>query len=129
MKTSKNQPFLVVNGDVYTKIDFAKLALNKGALAHLVMVNNPVQHPQGDFSLENNLIQQVGDNKLTFSGIGVYHPDLFSSVQRGSAAKLAPLLKSAMQNQRVTGTHYQGVWHDIGTPERLAQLNHQLQNN
>lgn len=122
----ENQPFLVVNGDVFTEVDFSKLGLTKGALAHLVLVNNPVQHPQGDFSLENNLVGDVGDKKLTFSGIGVYHPSLFSSVTRGQAARLAPLLRTAMQSQQVTGSHFQGVWHDIGTPERLEQLNQQL---
>jgi MurNAc alpha-1-phosphate uridylyltransferase len=120
------EPFLVVNGDVFTEVDFASLVLNADDLAHLVMVDNPVQHPQGDFALIGNRLLTNGEHKLTFSGIGVYHPDLFVQVKRGEAAKLAPLLKEAMNKSLVTGQHYQGLWHDIGTPERLNALNKQL---
>jgi len=119
-------PFLVVNGDVFTDIDYARLALPTGKLAHLVMVDNPPQHAAGDFALENGLVLESAANRLTFSGVGVYHPSLFDSVQHGQAAKLAPLLKAAMQQQRVTGQHHHGLWHDIGTPERLEQLDHWL---
>lgn len=121
-------PFLVVNGDVFTEIDFANLknVLVDNQLAHLVMVDNPAQHPEGDFYLENGYVQDSGTPKLTFAGVGVYSPYLFEGLERGQAAKLAPLLKSAMQKKLVTGEHYQGVWHDIGTPERLAEINAQL---
>lgn len=119
-------PFLVVNGDVFTDIDYASLALPTGKLAHLVMVDNPPQHAAGDFALENGLVLESAVDRLTFSGVGVYHPSLFDSVQHGQAAKLAPLLKAAMQQQRVTGQHHHGLWHDIGTPERLEQLDHWL---
>ncbi|MGP1717666.1 MAG: N-acetylmuramate alpha-1-phosphate uridylyltransferase MurU [Methylophilus sp.] len=120
------QPFLVVNGDVFTDIDYASVGLAPGKLAHLVMVDNPPQHAQGDFALQQGLLQQTGDHKLTFSGVGVYHPDLFQSVKRGEAAKLAPLLISAMQQGLVSGQHHTGIWHDIGTPERLTQLDEWL---
>jgi len=120
------QPFLVVNGDVFTDIDYAGLALPADKLAHLVMVDNPPQHAAGDFGLVNGLVLESATDRLTFSGVGVYHPTLFDSVQRGQAAKLAPLLKAAMQEQRVTGQHHHGLWHDIGTPERLEQLDHWL---
>lgn len=120
------QPFLVVNGDVYTDIDYARLALPAGKLAHLVMVDNPPQHPSGDFGLVNGLLQEDASHKLTFSGVGVYHPDLFVTVTRGQPAKLAPLLKAAMRQQQVSGQHHAGVWHDIGTPERLKQLDEWL---
>lgn len=120
------QPFLVVNGDVYTDIDYAHLALPAGKLAHLVMVDNPPQHPAGDFGLVNGLLQEDVSHKLTFSGVGVYHPDLFVTVTRGQPAKLAPLLKAAMRQQQVSGQHHAGVWHDIGTPERLKQLDEWL---
>ena len=120
------QPFVVVNGDVFTDIDYASLALQTGKLAHLVMVDNPPQHAAGDFSLANGLVFESATDRLTFSGVGVYHPSLFDSVQHGQAAKLAPLLKAAMQQQRVTGQHHHGLWHDIGTPERLEQLDHWL---
>ncbi len=114
-------PFLVVNGDVFTQMDFP-VALAEGKLAHLVMVDNPVQHPVGDFVLQGSQLTVAGSQKLTFSGIGIYAPDLFVDIVRGEAAKLAPLLKSAMADDLVTGEHYHGVWHDIGTPERLAQI-------
>jgi N-acetyl-alpha-D-muramate 1-phosphate uridylyltransferase len=121
-----DESFLVVNGDVFTDIDYAATSLPVGKLAHLVMVDNPQQHAEGDFALQDGLVKQAADNRLTFSGIGVYHPDLFKSVQSGEAAKLAPLLISAMQQGLVSGQHHTGVWHDIGTPERLAQLDHWL---
>jgi N-acetyl-alpha-D-muramate 1-phosphate uridylyltransferase len=121
-----DESFLVVNGDVFTDIDYAATSLPVGKLAHLVMVDNPQQHAEGDFALQEGLVKQASDNRLTFSGIGVYHPDLFKSVQRGEAAKLAPLLISAMQQGLVSGQHHTGIWHDIGTPERLAQLDHWL---
>jgi len=121
-------PFLVVNGDVFTDIDFAGLHLNGENLAHLVMVDNPPQHPAGDFALADGKIMLEGSKKLTFSGVGVYHPRLFADVERGSAAKLAPLLKAAMAQGLVGGSHHHGAWHDIGTPERLHALDSQLLN-
>lgn len=123
------QPFLVVNGDVFTDIDYASLALPAGKLAHLVMVDNPPQHAAGDFGLKDGIVFESADNRLTFSGVGVYHPALFDRVTRGQAAKLAPLLKEAIQQQRVTGQHHPGLWHDIGTPARLEQLDYWLNNN
>ncbi len=124
-------PFLVVNGDVYTEFDFATLhpatrPTQSPMLAHLVLVNNPPQHPQGDFALSADQVHVDAEPKLTFSGIGVYAPELFQHIAPGSAAKLAPLLKQAMQSNQVTGQHYQGVWHDIGTPERLQALDAEL---
>lgn len=119
-------PFLVVNGDVFAEIDFAALQLIAPSLAHLVMVDNPPQHPDGDFALVAGKVTDLANDKLTFSGVGVYHPDLFKDVKRGQAAKLAPLLRSAMNKGLVTGEHYQGIWHDIGTPERLIFLDKQL---
>jgi MurNAc alpha-1-phosphate uridylyltransferase len=121
-----DSPFLVVNGDVFTEINFGVLQLVSPNLAHLVMVDNPPQHPDGDFSLDSGKITASGSHKLTFSGVGVYHPALFVDVDRSQAAKLAPLLRSAMAEGLVTGDHYQGVWHDIGTPERLTFLDQQL---
>lgn len=117
-----DMPFLVVNGDTFSTIDYATLHLPVGRLAHLVMVDNPPQHPTGDFSLHQGLLQAQGEPRLTFSGVGVYHPQLFAEIVPGQAAKLAPLLIKAMQSALVSGVHHDGVWHDIGTPERLAQL-------
>jgi MurNAc alpha-1-phosphate uridylyltransferase len=87
------------------------------------MVNNPPQHPDGDFVVHSGKVTEQGNNKLTFSGVGVYHPNLFASVPKGAAAKLASLLKLAMKDGLVTGIPYSGAWFDIGTPERLQQLN------
>lgn len=121
-------PFLVVNGDVFTDIDLAALSLEKPNLANLVMVANPPQHAAGDFALSGDKLHAEGAEKLTFSGVGVYQPALFAGVVRGQAAKLAPLLKAAMAQGLVSGTHHSGEWHDIGTPERLQALNSQLLN-
>lgn len=169
------EPFLVVNGDVWTDLDFSPLALPTGRLAHLILVDNPPHHPRGDFLLAGGLVraapalvaqaqhqegwpasppatrsagaplqrlgpgqspatspathdgglaldgQPEGGTCLTFSGIGVYHPDLFRDCRPG-AFPLAPLLRAAMAQERVSGEHYRGRWLDIGTPGRLRDL-------
>ena len=120
---SENAPFLVVNGDTFTDIDFAKVKLAPNILAHLMLVDNPPQHSKGDFSIDNGLLTNQGAPMRTFSGVGVYHPNLFSSIKRGDAAKLAPLLRQAIAENKASAQYYQGVWHDIGTPERLQALN------
>jgi N-acetyl-alpha-D-muramate 1-phosphate uridylyltransferase len=120
--------FLVVNGDTFTDIDFhgLKAVLRSDQLAHLVLVDNPPQHPAGDFVLQNGRVVPDGDVRLTFSGTGVYRPALFQAVQPGQSAKLAPLLRDAIAMGKVTATHHRGVWHDIGTPQRLHELDTQL---
>lgn len=121
-------PFCVVNGDVFTDYDFAQLSvksqaiLSGHALAHLVLVDNPPQHPNGDFAIANGLLQQAGEAMLTFSGIGIYQPTLFADIVRGHAAKLAPLIRQAIAQDKATAEHYTGIWHDIGTPQRLTEL-------
>jgi len=113
--------FVVVNGDIWTDFDFSRLVEPQGQ-AHLVLVDNPKHHLNGDFCLDSS--GQVRDNgtpKLTFSGIGVYRPQLFQSLPDGEA-KLAPLLRTAMAEGAVSGEHYAGSWWDIGTPQRLQQL-------
>jgi MurNAc alpha-1-phosphate uridylyltransferase len=122
------EPFLVVNGDVYTDYDFGRLAAQPmgGVVAHLVLVDNPPQHAQGDFHLEDGRLVERGVSRLTFSGIGVYRPELFASVIPGSKAKLAPLLHAAIAQQRATAEHYRGDWVDVGTPERLHALDCKL---
>lgn len=117
------QPFLVVNGDTFTDIDFATIKLAPNMLAHLVLVENPPQHSQGDFAIQNGLLLNQGEPMRTFSGVGVYHPSLFASIKRGDAAKLAPLLRQAIAENKATAQYHQGMWHDIGTPERLQALN------
>lgn len=116
--------FVVVNGDVWTDYPFTSITEPEG-LAHLVMVNNPEHNPSGDFALQEKQIQLEGENRYTFSGIGIYRPELFSGCQAG-VFKLAPLLKEAMNKQQVTGEHYTGQWIDVGTPERLQVLDTML---
>jgi MurNAc alpha-1-phosphate uridylyltransferase len=117
-------PFVVVNGDIFTDYAYAGLPQPDG-LAHLVMVDNPPQHPGGDFVLREGRLLADGEPRLTFSGIGVYDPQLFAGYQPG-ALPLAPLLRDAMARDEVRGEHYTGQWLDIGTPERLAELDASL---
>jgi MurNAc alpha-1-phosphate uridylyltransferase len=119
-----DDPFLVVNADVFTDLDFAVLAGAElgDALAHLVLIDNPPHHPGGDFALSQGRVTEDGADKLTFSGIGLYRPQLFAGIPRGGRAPLAPLLRDAMRGGRVTGRHYRGRWTDVGTAERLAEL-------
>ncbi|MFO7593277.1 MAG: nucleotidyltransferase family protein [Pseudomonadota bacterium] len=114
-------PFVVINGDVWSDYPYARLRERQVERAHLVLVDNPPQHPQGDFVLEQGRVHAGEGERLTFSGIGVYHPSLFDGCEDGAFA-LAPLLRSAMEEGAVSGEHYRGQWFDIGTPERLAQL-------
>jgi len=118
--------FLVLNGDIWTDYDFqANRKLPEGILAHLVLVPNPEHNSEGDFALNG---QRVVDAKqYTFSGIGYYSPTLFEGVPYGKNA-LAPLLRAAIKEGKVTGELFEGEWLDIGTPERLELLNAQLMN-
>jgi len=124
---SANAPFLVINGDVFTDYSLPKLVgrgLPSDALAHLVLVENPLQHPAGDFafSAQSPWLQVAGEPKFTFSGIALYRPAFFNEVPTGPQ-KLAPFLRQAMAHQQVSGELYAGYWSDIGTPERLLQAN------
>ena len=101
------------------------MRLDDGMLAHLILVDNPDHHLQGDFCLEGGRVAEDGDARLTFSGIGIYHPHLFARSPQG-AFPLAPLLREAMTQDHVSGEHYCGRWMDIGTPERLTELDQQL---
>lgn len=121
-----SEPFLVINGDVFTDIPFEHLVLAPSKLMHLVLIDNPPQHSQGDFVFESEIIKLEGGSKLTFSGVGVYHPALFAEIKRGEPAKLAPILRQAIADNKATAEYFKGVWHDIGTPERLMALNQQL---
>lgn len=124
-------PFLVVNGDVWCDYPFARANTiarqmdATDALGWLVMVANPSQHPLGDFALDVGRISDQAP-RLTYSGIGVYRPSLFADVPGGSKAKLAPLLRAAMNQRRLGGEIHTGQWEDVGTPERLAALDRQL---
>ena len=127
--------FLVLNGDVFSPNLLIEQLLEQVSslrsmpnqpLAHLLMVPNPVQHPEGDFYLKDSKVANEsldGAEKLTFSGIGLYHRDLFKDVEWDVPTKLAPLLREAMSDNRVSGEKYTGPWHDVGTPQRLQELN------
>ena len=123
------EPFLVVNGDTFTDVDFASLQLKPNMLAHLLLIDNPPQHVKGDFAIADGMLKNEGKQMLTFSGVGIYHPALFADVVRGQPAKLAPLLRKAIDNNAATAQYYQGIWHDIGTPQRLKELDESLNKN
>ncbi|WP_146910513.1 N-acetylmuramate alpha-1-phosphate uridylyltransferase MurU [Arenimonas daejeonensis] len=127
-------PFIAVNGDIWCDHDFSRLPKQPEGLAHLVLVDNPTHHPEGDFALDaDGRVHAAGESRLTFSGIGVYRPALLANWRNclGTAPgtelqpprfKLAPLLRAAMRASAVTGEHHRGAWTDVGTPERLAEL-------
>lgn len=139
---ARKRPFAVTNADIFCNIDFSFLQLilqhmqshHGRTLAHLILVDNPPHHPEGDFFLNTasgklTTAAACADcQKLTFSGIGIYHPALFENISPGRAEKLAPLLHQAVRDDKVDGSYYSGIWMDIGTPERLrlldARLNH-----
>jgi MurNAc alpha-1-phosphate uridylyltransferase len=133
-----SEPFIAVNGDIHSDVDYAGLPIAPDGLAHLVMVDNPVHHPEGDFALDaTGRLHADGTPRLTFSGIGVYRRELLEDwpAALGHAAgteatpprfKLAPLLRAAMADGRVRGSHHRGAWTDVGTPARLAELDQRL---
>ncbi len=116
-----DDPFLVVNGDIWTDFPLQTLKTRGAAQAHLVLVPNPAHHREGDFALRDGEASDSGEPRYTFSGIGVYHPDLFHPMGE-PVFPLAPLLRRAMEQRQVTGELYNGRWSDIGTPARLAEL-------
>ncbi len=130
-----DRPFVVVNGDIFCDYDFARLrprlehlaAAGPSALmAHLVLVDNPPHYPGGDFALAQGQVAAAGRHLLTFSGIGVYRPELFAGIAPGEKAKLAPLLRQQIAAGRVSGEHFPGYWLDVGTPQRLDELDARL---
>jgi MurNAc alpha-1-phosphate uridylyltransferase len=123
-----SEPFLVINGDIFCDFDYGRLqsGLSSDLLAWLVLVDNPQHNAQGDFALHMDRVESSGGDMLTFSGIGVYHPRLFIGIANGSKAKLAPLLRAAMATKQVGGEHFSGRWMDIGTPQRLHELDRML---
>lgn len=141
-----DQPFAVINGDIFCDYDFAQLPERAAALktngdnAHLVLVNNPPQHPNGDFGLADgrvidplssildprSSIPHPASRILTFSGIGIYQPGLFTHIARGAKTPLAPLLREQIAPGKVSGEHHRGLWVDVGTPQRLVELDSQI---
>lgn len=129
------EPFLAVNGDIWTDADFGALPVEPQGLAHLVMVGNPAHHPAGDFHLANGgRLDDRGEPRLTFAGLGIYRRELFDGWRDvvgnavneapgcAPAFKLAPLLRHAMAQGMISGQLHQGAWTDVGTPERLGAL-------
>ena len=117
--------FLLVNGDVFTDIDFAALRLAPDDLGQLVLVPNPDHHPRGDFCLADGRIVAQGGERLTYSGIALLRPELLSGAG-GGRFPLLPWLNAARDAGRLGGQRHAGAWHDVGTPERLARLDADL---
>jgi len=113
--------FIVINADIWTDFDFKPLPQSPAGLAHLVLVPNPDHHPGGDFVLDNGLVKDENGDRYTFSGIGVYRPELFAGCEQ-DVFPLAPVLRTAMSRAAVSGEIYTGAWFDIGTPDRLNCL-------
>jgi len=132
------EPFLVVNGDIWCDLDFAKLPTQPEGVAHLVLVDNPTHHPQGDFSPgADGRLAGKGPGALTYAGIGVFRPAILDGWREvladhpGSTAEpprfpLAPLLYAAARRGALYGQHHRGAWTDAGTPQRLAELDARL---
>jgi len=120
------EPFLVVNGDIANNYDFSQLYNKKIALAHLILIPNPPHHPKGDFYLSaTGYVSEHGKQSLTYSGIGLFHPKLFKGLEPG-INKLGPLLRKFLSSNKVTGEKFNGFWLDIGTPERLIEMESHL---
>lgn len=122
-----DEAFLVVNGDVYCDWDFHQARSLRDRLAHLVMVPNPAHHKGGDFSLDGEQVRFAGEGEtLTYAGVGVFSPAFFAAVPKGQPLKLRPLLDAAIAAGTLTGERHTGRWVDVGTPERLAELDREL---
>ena len=120
-----DKPFLVVNADIWCDYEFNQAFDLKDKLAHLILVPNPEHNPNGDFGLDGSLLLNEADIKYTFCGIGYYSPKLFEGLEYGKSA-LAPLLRKAIDKEKINGSLYGGKWYDIGTPQRLAMINEEL---
>ncbi len=118
--TDGEAPFVVINGDIVTDFPFERLTVAGEDLAHLVLVDRPAERERGDFDLADGRVRNDTQAALTFAGIGVYRPALFAEQAQGPAP-LAPLLRSAVAEDRVSGEHYGGFWRDVGTPQRLSE--------
>lgn len=117
-----NDPFLVINADIYTDMPLPSLVLQADDLGHIVLVPTPAYRDHGDFALDGDRVANRGEELLTFSGVAVYRPQLFADHGPGRFP-LAPLLREAAEAGRLSGALYEGLWRDVGTPERLSELN------
>jgi MurNAc alpha-1-phosphate uridylyltransferase len=124
-----DEPFLVINADVYSDLDYARLCrhdMASAVRAHLILVPNPSHHPSGDFSLSNGFVTNGENERWTYSGLGVYRPELFGTIVPGAKCPLAPLLRQAADDGRVTGQLHSGFWMDVGNPLRLQELDRHI---
>ena len=128
------EPFIALNGDIWCDMDFSTLRQNPTGLAHLVLVDNPPHHPRGDFLLRGGVLEDDSEElaatrgsgvRLTFAGIGVYRPELLDGQAPGKYS-IVPLLRAAMRTGRVSGEHFRGRWSDVGTSQRLDDLDRAL---
>ncbi|MEZ5472231.1 MAG: nucleotidyltransferase family protein [Marinicella sp.] len=122
------KPFLAISADVFTDFNFNQFSpLSKNIWVHLVLVENPSHNPSGDFAIEKNklTLKQAGKKSYTYSGIGIFHPDLFTDQNLGTTFKIAPLIKQAIISGQATAQIHHGMWSDVGTLERLDELNRQ----
>lgn len=132
LSPDQETPFLVVNGDIYCDYPFEQLPvqLPENTMAHLLLVDNPEHNPEGDFVLQGlEVVTEAVDanaSQLTFSGISVLSPRLFAGIRSGEKAPLAPLLRQAITDGQVTGERYSGYWVDVGTPQRLAEVDKEV---
>lgn len=121
-----DKPFLVVNADVWTDFSYASLANKTDSNIHLVLVSNPAHNPVGDFDLLGDCVVKENGELYTYSGVGVFSPQIFAQ-QTAGVFPLAPLIRDEIARHEVTGELHQGEWIDVGTPERLADLEQALQ--
>lgn len=121
------EPFMVINGDIWCDFDFATLPeLHNNTQAHLVLVNNPEHNPSGDFAIENDLIRNKGNIMNTYSGIGIFSSEFFAQ-QKPGATPLAPIIRKKCDKDLVSGQLHEGSWTDVGTLERLQELEKQIE--
>ena len=121
-----SDPFVVINGDVFAEVDVASLSMDDNDLAHLLLVENPPHNPDGDFQLADGRVSETGEHQLTYSGIGLYRKALFDDCRSGKFP-LALLLSRMITTHGVGGQLLAGEWIDVGTPQRLQQLEQLLQ--
>jgi MurNAc alpha-1-phosphate uridylyltransferase len=115
-------PFLVVNADIYTDMPLPPAGLDDGDTGRLVLVPKPAHKEHGDFDLCGGRIRASDEPACTFSGVAIYRPAFFAGCEPGRFP-LAPMLRAAARDDRMAGSLYEGFWEDVGTPERLAELN------